>query len=53
MKAGLDLTASFEVTPTRGGEPDADMLQFLRLLCLDLKDLFLLEPVFRNEVLQR
>jgi len=50
-EAGLDLSASFEVSSARGGEPDPALVQFLRLVLLDKQDLFLLEPVFRNEVL--
>ena len=48
-EAGLDVQATFEVSSSRAGEPDPAMVQFLRLLVLEGADLFLLEPVFRNE----
>jgi len=48
--AGLDATAAFELSAAAGGNPDPDMVQFLRLACLDGADLFLLEPVFRSEI---
>lgn len=47
---GLDATAAFELNPNEGGEPDPEMMQFLRLLCLGDTDAFLLEPVFLNDV---
>jgi len=50
-EAGLDVTAMFEVSDALGGEPDPALVQMARLLVLDASDLFLLEPVFRNEVM--
>lgn len=49
-QAGLDTTAAFEFKAVDGGYPDPNLVQFLRLTCLSGADLFLLEPVFRNEI---
>jgi len=41
---------SFEIFSHNNGEPDPEMLRFLRLVTLNTTDAFLLEAVFRNEV---
>lgn len=51
-QAPMDPTQSFDLVsaPGRDGEPDAAMIQFLRLARLGGADAFLLESIFRKEV---
>lgn len=51
-QAPMDPVQSFDVVsaPGRDGEPDAAMIQFVRLCKLGATDAFLLESVFRKEV---
>ncbi|CAM9342463.1 unnamed protein product [Ectocarpus sp. 4 AP-2014] len=46
--AGLRTSSTFDLTAV--GLPDAELVRFLRLLCVSGDDAFLLEGIFRNEV---
>jgi [ribulose-bisphosphate carboxylase]-lysine N-methyltransferase len=50
--APMDPIQSFDVAGGAGltGEPDPAMMQFVRLCCLNGKDAFLLESIFRRDV---